>query len=99
MPISSAQNNIGGMMKRGLILIALLVLVSAVITGAASTQPLGTPSTGNVNDPWHITVLPAGAQSAAVSQAVLWNSKTGETWLWTGNGEVKWMPMAHAPQQ
>jgi hypothetical protein len=86
-------------MKRNLISIALLVLVSAVIATAASTQPLATSPTDNMNDTWHVTVLPAGGKSMDVSQAVLWNSKTGETWIWTGQGRMEWTPMPHTPQQ
>jgi hypothetical protein len=83
-------------MKTGLIAIAALVLVLGVIAAGESTQPPGAASNGSVNDPWHVTVLPAGGQSAAVSQAVLWNSKTGETWIWTGSGQMVWTPMEHA---
>jgi hypothetical protein len=86
-------------MKHGLIFIAALVLVSAVVAGAAKTQPLGNSSTDAVNDPWHVTVLPPGGQSMAASQAVLWNSKTGETWIWTGQGRMEWTPMPHTARQ
>jgi hypothetical protein len=86
-------------MKPVLIPIAVLVLVSAVIAGAANTQPLGNSSTDAVNDPWHVTVLPAGGKSMDLSQAVLWNSKTGQTWIWTGQGRMEWTPMPHTDRQ
>jgi hypothetical protein len=93
------KTTLGGLMKSTVIHIAVLVLVSAVIAGAASISPLSTSSTDTANDPWHVTALPAGGKSMDVSQAILWNSRTGETWIWTGSGRIEWTPMPHTPRQ
>jgi hypothetical protein len=82
-------------MKKGIVLFAALALSSAVYAASPTTQPAVSTSMDNPNDPWHVTVLPAGGKSLDISQAILWNSKTGETWVWTGSGVVQWTPMAH----
>ena len=86
-------------MKLGLALLTVSILVSAVFASKPSTQLLHLEPTEEASGPWHVTTLPAGGKSMDLSQAVLWNSKTGETWIWTGAGRMEWTPMAHAAHQ
>ena len=85
-------------MKKGFVLLAALALCSAVYAASPATQPTDSSVVDHPNDPWHVTVLPAGGKSMDISQAILWNSKTGETWVWLGNGRVQWTPMEHKTQ-
>jgi hypothetical protein len=64
------------------------VLPLLLIASGCATQPTAPVE----SDHWHVLAVPQGGQNASASQAILLNSKTGETWVYFG-GDSRWTQM------
>lgn len=70
--------------------VVVALLTTVLIAASPTTKPDQTLTADQGTGPWHVSVLPSGGQSTSSSGAILWNNQTGETWLWSGTGVVKW---------